>query len=120
MQPQQPMRDAVEGADPQRLGRVTQQALDAAAHFAGRLVGESHRQNAVRRDILHLAQPRQPVDEHARLAAAGTGQHQYRAYGSGDGGTLRVVQRRKDGRQIHGMRILYHARGIKAWAAGRH
>src|SRR6185437_14270540 len=47
VQPQQAVRDAVEGADPQHPGRGAEDLLHAAAHFTGRLVGEGDRQNGV-------------------------------------------------------------------------
>ena len=56
-----------------------EQLLDAAAHLAGRLVREGDGEDAVRRDALDLDQPGDAVREHARLAAAGAGEHQHRA-----------------------------------------
>jgi len=38
VQPQQPVRDAVKGADPQPAARHAQQLLDARAHLAAALL----------------------------------------------------------------------------------
>jgi len=92
MQAQQPVRETVKGAYPQRPARVSEQPFDAAAHFRGGLVGEGDREDAVRRDTLHLDEPRHAVHEHARLAAARTGQHQRRSERRGYRLALRVVQ----------------------------
>jgi len=97
----------MEGADPQRCARDAEQALDAAAHLPGRLVGEGHGEDPVRRDTLGLDEPRDAVRQHARLAAARSGQHQHRTERGRHGGALRVVQGIEDGGQIHGGRILY-------------
>jgi hypothetical protein len=66
--------------------------VDAAAHFRGGLVGEGDREDAVRRDTLHLDEPGNAVYQHARLAAARTGEHQRRAERRGHRLALRVVQ----------------------------
>src|SRR5205085_341693 len=106
VQPQQPVRNAVKGADPQSAARHTEQPLDATAHLPRRLVGEGHGQDAVGRDALGLDQPRDAVRQHPGLAAAGPGEHQHRAERRGDRGALSVVQRIEDRGQIHGGRIL--------------
>src|SRR5580704_7705940 len=103
---QQAMRDAVEGADPERRGGNPQQPLDARAHLAGRLVGEGDGEDALGRGALGLDHPGDPMGEHARLAAAGARQHQHRPRWGGDGGALRVVQRIEDRGEIHRARIL--------------
>ena len=102
--PQQPVCDAVEGADPQRSRRQAELRLDAAAHLAGRLVGERHREDAVRRDVLDLHQPRDPMREHARLAAARAREHERRRERRGDGLALRVVERIEEVGDVHGGR----------------
>ncbi len=48
MQPQQPMRDAVEGAHPHGAARHAQQLLDAMAHLGRGLVGEGDGEDVVR------------------------------------------------------------------------
>jgi len=75
---QQAVRDAVEGADPERRPRQAEQLLDARAHLAGGLVGEGDREDAVRRGALGLDHPGDAVREHARLARARAGEHQHR------------------------------------------
>ena len=75
--------------------------LDAAAHLARGLVGERHRQDAVRRHVLDLHQPGDPMRQHARLAAAGAGQHQRRRERRGHGRALRVVETAEDGSDVH-------------------
>ena len=109
MQAQQAVRDAVEGADPERAARDAEQPLDARAHLGRGLVGEGDREDAVRRGALGLDQPGHPVGEHARLATARTGKHQHRADGAGDRRALRVVQRREDRGEVHG--AAYYAGG---------
>ncbi len=102
VQAQQAMREAVERADPKRAARHAEQRLDAAAHLAGGLVGEGHREDRVRRGAVLRDQPGDAVHEHARLAAAGPGEHEYRAGRRADGGALRIVELREEGFGLHG------------------
>src|SRR5947207_15722102 len=74
VQPQQPVCDAVKGADPQSAAGHTEQSLDASTHLPRLLVGEGHGQDAVGRDALGLDQPRDAVRQHPGLAAAGPGE----------------------------------------------
>ena len=76
VQPQQAMRDAVEGADPHGPHRHIDQAFDAVAHLGGGLVGEGHREDRMRRHAFHRNQPADAMGQHPGLAGAGTGQHQ--------------------------------------------
>jgi len=77
MQAQQPVRDTVEGADPQRRGWQLELGLDARAHLArALLVKVTRRRMPCRRDALDLAPARHAVREHARLAAAGRREHE--------------------------------------------
>ena len=55
----------------------------------------------LRRDAADANDPRDAVHEHARLAAAGAGQHERRAIGRRDGLALRVVQRVDDVGNVH-------------------
>src|SRR6185437_3921415 len=103
---QQPMGEPVERADPQRAAGYSQQRLDPAPHFTGSLVRERHGQNAVRRDVLRLNQPRDPIGQHARLAAPGAGEDQHGTERSGDRFALRFVQRIEEGGQVHAGRIV--------------
>ena len=89
---QQPVRQPVEGTDPHTARRHAHQLLDARAHFAGRLVGERHRQYAVRRHIFDLDQPGNPMHQYPGLAAAGPCQYQQRVLGSGHRLALGVIQ----------------------------
>ena len=75
MEPQQPVREAVEGAEPQCAPGNPEQRLDARAHFGGRLIGEGDCQDPVRCGAFGLYQPGDPVDQHPGLAAPGPGQH---------------------------------------------
>src|SRR3546814_7225661 len=56
VQSQQPVRQAVEGADPQPARAVAQQFVGAMAHLAGGLVGEGHGEDAVHRHPEHTVQ----------------------------------------------------------------
>ncbi len=89
---QQPVRQAMESADPHTADRALQQLFDTAAHFAGGLVGKCHGQNAKGRYALHLHQPGDAMDQHAGLAAAGASQYQHTTRGRGDSPALLVVQ----------------------------
>ena len=101
VQAQQPVRDAVEGADPHAEPGHAEQLLDAAAHLARGLVRERHGEDAVRRGALDLDDPGDAVGEHARLAAAGAGQHEHGPERGGDRLALRVVQGIQNRGQIH-------------------
>ena len=101
VQAQQPVRDAVERADPHRRARHAEQLLDAAAHLARGLVRERHGEDAVRRRALDLDDPGDAVREHARLAAAGAGEHQHRPERGGDGLALRVVEGVENRGEVH-------------------
>ncbi len=73
---QQPVSNTVESTKPHPAGRQVHHLLDPVAHLLGRLVGKGHRQDARRRYLIHLHQPRHPVHQHPGLATAGPGQHQ--------------------------------------------
>ncbi len=74
--PQQAMGQAVEGADPHACRVDAQQLLDPLAHFCRSLVGEGHRQDRVRRCLLHLDQPGNAVHQHAGFTGTGASKHQ--------------------------------------------
>ncbi len=65
---QQAVGETVEGADPHAARVDRQHRRDAREHFLRRLVGEGHRENAVRRHPAGLDQPRNARGQHARLA----------------------------------------------------
>ena len=99
---QQPVRQAVECADPEVAGRETQQILDPMAHFPGGLVGKGDREEMLGHDVLDADQPGDPVHEHAGLAASGAGEHQHRPPdGRGYRLSLRVIQRIDDCGDVH-------------------
>ena len=83
------------------LNRHLQQGFDARTHLGGRLVRESHGQEAVRRYAFDIDQPRGPVDKHARLATAGAGYDQRGLGRCSDGLTLRVIEVFEDRCDVH-------------------
>jgi len=101
---EQPVGDPVKRADPQRRRRQVEHRFDAPTHLAGGLVRERHRKNGVRRDVLDFDEPRHTMREHARLAAAGTGEHESRCHRCGHGLPLCVVQTVEQVGYIHGGR----------------
>src|SRR5450631_1069269 len=113
VQAQEPMRDAMERADPQRGAGRAEELCDAATHLPCRLVREGDGEDALRGYALDLNQPRDPMREHAGLAAAGAGEHQYRPERGRDRGALCVVERIEEGRDIHGGRIVAASRGFQ-------
>ena len=74
---QQAGAEAVEGADPDAAAR--HQRLDALPHLAGGLVGEGDGEDVVGPDAL-VQQVGDAAGDDARLAAAGPGQDQQRAF----------------------------------------
>ena len=57
----------VKRADPQVARGVADHAFQARLHLAGGLVGEGHRQDAIREDLLLFEQIGDAVGQHARL-----------------------------------------------------
>ena len=74
----------MEGAQPDALQAALHHVDHAVFHLARSLVGEGHRDDVVGRHIAALDQVRQAAGEHARLAGAGSGQHQHLAAVGGD------------------------------------
>ena len=103
VQAQHAVGDAVKGAHPHRAHRYLHHALDAAAHFRSRLVGEGHRQDREWRHALHRHQPGHAVDQYASLAGAGASQHQAVFRGRGDRLFLGAVEALDDGRDVFGV-----------------
>ena len=99
---QHAVRQAVEGADPERVGGHAEQRLDAPAHLGGGLVRERDRHQAVRRNAVLEDQPGGAMRQHARLAAAGAGEHEHGPERRGDGGALFLVQRLEEVLGGHG------------------
>lgn len=75
----------MEGADPHPAAAVAQLQVGAVAHFAGGLVGEGHREDAVVGHALDFIEPGNAMDQHARLAGAGAGQHKVMPRRRGNG-----------------------------------
>ncbi|MNU57365.1 hypothetical protein D3C71_464850 [compost metagenome] len=70
----------MEGADDQALGQLAvDQGLHALVHLSGGLVGEGQRHHVAPHVAAFAQQIRDLLRDHARLAAAGAGQHQARA-----------------------------------------
>ena len=98
---QQPVGEAVEGADPQVVDGHAEQRLDTPAHLGRGLVGEGHGNEALRRQALDVDQPRRAVHEHSRLAASGAGNDQGRLGRGRDGLALRLVQLVENRGDVH-------------------
>ena len=101
-------RQRVKGAEPrQAFGHRPQQKFCAVAHLARGLVGEG--------DGQHFGRPGQPVEQYVRqpggerfrLAGAGAGQDQHRAFGGGHRLALRRIQPGQPWR-LTGRRIMGH------------
>ena len=89
--PQHAHAQRMKGADQHAARAFADQAFSALAHFGGGLVGESDGRNLLGFEA-RLNQPPDLVRDHARLARAGTGQHQTRAVHVIDGFLLGQVQ----------------------------
>ena len=81
----------MEGADLQTAQMLAQQCLDAAAHFAGRFIGEGDRHDAVMRHAMLADQPSDAPRQHRCFAAAGSSQHQYGTIAGADRPLLLLV-----------------------------
>jgi hypothetical protein len=73
---QQPVAQAVEGADPHAARVDRHQRRQPRGHLPSRLVGEGHRQDAVRPGLVGRHQPGDARGQHTGLAAAGAGEDQ--------------------------------------------
>ncbi len=83
----------MEGADGHLVGILLAQALGhTLAHFLGRLVGEGDRCDTAGRVATTADQVGDLLHDHARLAAARTGQHQQGAFDMEDGGGLGGIE----------------------------
>ena len=92
---------------------VAQQALDAAAHLGGGLVGEGDGQHAVGGDAHHFVEPADAVRQHAGLAGPGAGEHQQVARRGRHGLALGRVQAVEQVGNIHG--AIVPAQGDALW-----
>ncbi len=73
---QEPMRQTVECPHPHSCRVDAQQLLDPVAHFRSSLVGEGHRQDRMRRCLLHLDKPGDAVHQHTCFTGTGASKHQ--------------------------------------------
>ncbi len=89
---QQPVAQAVKGADPHAAHVDRQHRRDARQHLLGGLVGERDRQNALRPDLAGLDQPRDARGQHTCLAGARAREDQRGLTGKRDGSELFGVQ----------------------------
>ncbi len=72
-----PRADGVERAAPHANRLGAEEASDALAHLARRLVGERDREDVLRVDAVMLDEVRDARRQHARLAGSGAGEHQH-------------------------------------------
>ena len=91
----------MERAYPEVCDRHVEQRFDAAPHLGRCLVGERDCQQALWRQSLDIDQPGGAMYEHARLAAAGTGDDERRLGRRRNSFALRVVEIFEDGRDVH-------------------
>ena len=91
MHAQETMGQPMESANPHATAAIAQLRIGAVAHFAGCLVGEGDREDAVHRHAVHFIQPRNAMGEHTGLAGACTGQHKVMPGRSGNRFALRGV-----------------------------
>jgi hypothetical protein len=83
--------EAVEGAALHAAAARAGQIGDPGQHLRRRAPGEGEQHDA-RRGLALLQQPRDAVDQRARLARAGAGDHEVRAAWRGDGLALGLVE----------------------------
>ena len=98
---QEPVAQAVEGANPHAAHADRQHGRQPRHHFLGSLVGEGDGQDAAGRGVTVLQQPGNARGQHPRLARAGAGQNERMAGRQRDGGELlgvEVCQQRGCGR----------------------
>ena len=81
---QQPVGEAVKGADPKAARIHRQHRGEARDHLACRLVGEGHREHAAGSDAAGLDQPGDACREDTGLAAAGAREHERMPVGQCD------------------------------------
>ncbi len=85
-------RGPVEGADPHLLRLFADEHLDPRAHLPGSLVGERHREQAVRPDSPRGDQVGDPRGQDTRLSAACTREDQERSVAVRDGFLLGRIE----------------------------
>ena len=110
--PEDARRERVERAEPEPIHRATDDRLKPLAHLARGLVGEGDREELARECPPRGEDMGKARDEHARLAGAGAGQHQHRAFHGLDRRALRGIERRKIRRRSgghYGLDLIGHA-----------
>ena len=80
---QQTVRNAMERPDPHAANGPVHQLLDTCPHLRSGLVRERDGENPFRQRLSRLEIPRDPVHEHARLAAAGARENERLRCGDG-------------------------------------
>jgi hypothetical protein len=90
--PQQPVAQAVEGADPHAAHIDRQHGRQPRHHFLGGLVGEGDGQQAAGRDLAGLQQPGDAGGQHPGLAGTGARQDQRMFIGQRDRGALLGIE----------------------------
>src|SRR5208282_2697378 len=83
--------ERMEGTARDLTAAVADQLLDPPQHLLRRAPGKGQQEYRAGRDSA-LDQPGDPIDERARLAGAGAGDHQQRAFAMGYGGELLRIQ----------------------------
>ena len=94
---QQPVAQTMEGADPHAFDIDRQHGGQPRQHFLGRLVGESHGQDAAGGDLAGGNQPGDAGGQHPGLARTRAGEDQGVLWRQGDGGQLRFIEVLKKG-----------------------
>ena len=97
---QEPVAQAVEGANPHTAHADREHGRQARDHFLGGFVGKRHGQNAARRGQAVLHQPGDARGQHPRFARAGASQDERVSGGQRDSGELlgvEVRQQRRNG-----------------------
>jgi hypothetical protein len=98
---------------------VPEQPFDALAHLACGLVGEGDRQDLARLGLVGVDQERDPVGEHAGLAAARPGEYQQGALAMRDRLPLGLVQSFQELLEVLGVGVCAHwISSIDAFSAG--
>jgi hypothetical protein len=97
--PQQPRAQRVEGGQPHAARVLADQRFDALAHFAGRFVGERHRQHLVRLRVAVADEVCDPIRDDASLPRARTGEDEQRSLAVQHGVALFGIE---FGEEIHG------------------
>ena len=105
---QDPRAGRVEGHQPHAARAVAEQPLDALAHLLGGLVRERDREDLARLRLVGVDQERDPVGQHARLAAARAGEDQQRPLAVRDGLALGLVEALQELLEVLGVGVLGH------------